>query len=156
MFVAFGVLRNLQKAHFLGHLKPSKTLFLVPKNQVFGGENSENLCFSWFWVLLVLAKGSQRPTHLLLLLPDHVIEPSSPLVQRSFGSFRSRGGGLRRLASGSALSVSSLVEKKAQRPSGLVQLTTSSDQGFFSKLWRSMDPRIQSCEMRKHVDLPLH
>ena len=33
----------------LGHPKPSKTLFLVPKSQVFVGGN---LCFSWFWVLL--------------------------------------------------------------------------------------------------------
>ena len=35
----FSVVNN-----YLGHLKPSKTLFLVPKIQVFGGEN---LCFSW-------------------------------------------------------------------------------------------------------------
>ena len=29
----------------LGHPKPSDTLFLLTKNQVFGGENP---CFSWF------------------------------------------------------------------------------------------------------------
>ena len=38
-----------RKNNHLGHPKPSKTLFLVPKNQVFG---VENLCFSWFWVPL--------------------------------------------------------------------------------------------------------
>ena len=44
---------------YLGHLKPSKTLFLVLKNQVFGGEN---LCCLWFWVLQV--QGSLTLEHL--------------------------------------------------------------------------------------------
>ena len=40
---------------YLGHPKPSKTLFLVPKNPSFGGENH---CFAWFWVLQVTIKTS--------------------------------------------------------------------------------------------------
>ena len=32
-------LKSSASPNFLGHLKPSKTLFLVLKNQVFGGEN---------------------------------------------------------------------------------------------------------------------
>ena len=40
---------NLLFVNYLGHLKPAKALFWVPKNQVFEGEN---LCFSWFWVPL--------------------------------------------------------------------------------------------------------
>ena len=35
---------------YLGHPKPTKTLFGVPKNRGFEGEN---LGFSWFWVLQV-------------------------------------------------------------------------------------------------------
>ena len=40
---------------YLGHLKPSKALFLVSKKPVFGGEN---LCFSWFGAPLVGLKWS--------------------------------------------------------------------------------------------------